>query len=306
MTSNASSEEEIAYGYYVVAVIDILDQKREMEKQERIPQGNEDKSRFIESRRKTLDTVKFVRAGIRRFYEKYSAPPESRAKYHSLSAEHKEEFRRLKDVRLCIQSFSDTVIIYSPLLNSYGELTTRGVFGILCSCASMMQLGLATRIALRGGIEISSGTEIDGKEIYGLALASAHKLEEHVAQYPRIVVGQQLRDYLVQLIKESKGSVGDQINTARAEICLRMLAIDSDGVRFVDFLGKEVKGIFGDEQGELVREGLRFVTHEHKRFQAEVQKPLTRTPAEAQKLALRYALLRSYYMDRIRIWGVEP
>jgi hypothetical protein len=49
---------------------------------------------------------------------------------------------------------------------------------------------------IRGGIELGLAMDIDNDDIYGPALARAYTLESKVAQYPRIVIGEELILYL--------------------------------------------------------------------------------------------------------------
>ena len=137
-------------------------------------------------------------------------------------------------------------------------------------------------------------TEFFKGEIYGSVLRCAYLLEQHVAQYPRVVVGPQAMSFL-QEIASGVGNTGvDRLNKSVAKDCLSAIAIDEDGTPFVDFLGDHVHNLLRGEQMpvELVKQGYEFVKKEHERFKQ----------SQNHKLALRYALLRRYYEARMGRW----
>lgn len=59
---------------------------------------------------------------------------------------------------------------------------------------------MASKKAFRAGVEVGLGTELDNGEIYGPVLYKAYELESKVAEYPRIVVGKELINYLTTLV----------------------------------------------------------------------------------------------------------
>jgi hypothetical protein len=46
---------------------------------------------------------------------------------------------------------------------------------------------------VRGGIEIGLGAELDDREIFGSGISEAYRLESKIADWPRILIGKQLR-----------------------------------------------------------------------------------------------------------------
>ena len=54
------------------------------------------------------------------------------------------------------------------------------------------------------GVEVGLGTELDNGEIYGPVLYKAYELERELPEYPRIVVGRELINYLTQLAQGHK------------------------------------------------------------------------------------------------------
>src|SRR5207249_12066685 len=80
-------------------------------------------------------------------------------------------------------------------------------------------------------------------EIYGTALERAYLLECNVAQYPRIVIGEELWNYLNCVLREF-GNRSDGLAraiTAIAEKCIGLIAKDTDGQSILDYLGPVVR-----------------------------------------------------------------
>ena len=72
----------------------------------------------------------------------------------------------------------------------------RGVYAALTSAASTFLTMLAGRQAIRGGIDVGVAVELRDKELYGPALARAYELESKTANYPRVVLGEELIRYI--------------------------------------------------------------------------------------------------------------
>jgi len=295
MDDKSRGDEEIEFRYYVVGLVDVLGQEAELEKLSAIPRASDKEKQYIEAVRRTWGVVYLLRESFRGYY-KTQKGPKDQARYETLTQDGKAEYERLMDVDFGMQQFSDTVVSYSPLRNRHGELTTRGVYGITCACANMMMVNLAKGIPLRGAVEIGVAAELASGEIYGPALSHAYNLECQVAQYPRIVVGPEFIRYLSKLILDAEETNQGKFNKAMAQFCLDLLRIDDDGSMLVDFLGPRMRELVGEGHRDLVKKGLQFVSSEHERFRREGDR----------KLALRYSLLRGYYLFRAQDWGVEP
>jgi hypothetical protein len=99
--------------------------------------------------------------------------------------------------------FSDSFIVSVPLQNDAGDLVPIvTVFSALSAAATMMLTSLASKHALRGGVDVGLAAELPTGEIYGTALERAYLLECNVAQYPRIVIGDELWNYLNSVLQE--------------------------------------------------------------------------------------------------------
>jgi hypothetical protein len=154
--------------------------------------------------------------------------------------------------------------------------------GSLC----FMNLGHQFRNPLRGGIEIAWGTELRPGELYGPAIARSYELESEVAQYPRIVVGARMIEFLNTVAAIPPKDKPSQYSSTLAKMCLQMLVRDIDGQWMIHYLGESFqKAVSRDAHVDMYNDAARFISDEYDRF---------RTAGDS-KLALRYFHLRSYF-----------
>lgn len=283
---------------YVVGLIDLLNQGKQLDDWGSFPQTNDEKAEFKEALKKTVGVVASIREGFRGYVDAYTAQTKHHPAHALLTDAQEAECRRLVDFKLGCQNFSDTVVLYSPLSIPGGDLTVFGIYGMLLGSASIILSALGCGVPLRGGIEV--GMAIDGfpGEIYGPVLRRAYLLEQHVAQYPRVVVGEKAMGFLRACLTPDRNTQADHLNQVMARECLSLIAIDQDETPFVDFLGEHVYQLDPDKRGhrEQVEKGHEFVKREHERFMQ----------AQDNKLGPRYALLRQYYESRIGRWTDSP
>ncbi len=228
-----------------------------------------------------------------RIFDAYTAEKEPLVK---VPPEKMDQFKEMMKSNLKHQRFSDCIQAYVCLhTDKYHSNAINGVFGALLACGGMLLLSLATKKAFRAGIEVGLGTELDNGEIYGPVLYKAYELESKVAEYPRIVIGQELINYLKtlanaheQLPAQTKEDV--ELCKLMATKCLKMIVRDLDGIPILDYLGTEfLQNI--NENSERAKElegvsklALQFVESEYSK----------RKQAGDKKLALRYYLLLNY------------
>jgi len=118
-------------------------------------------------------------------------------------------------------------LITTQLNSLYSQLTLAG---------AMCLIGLAGKAPIRGGVDIAWGVELHPGELYGPAVANAYILESEVAEFPRIVVGDQVENYLSKVMNDSDSDVFSKAARGMATICLSMLSRDDQGKLFVDYL----------------------------------------------------------------------
>ena len=210
------------------------------------------------------------------------------------SVEQKKEYASLDNHPIKIQSFSDSMVIFMPLKMDTLKLPVRGIWGIFGSAATTFICCLAIGHPIRGGIDVGLGMDITKNEIYGPALSRSYSLESRIANYPRIVVGDELIKYLEALSNQKPNDNISEISKTMARQCLDCLAIDGDGYPIIDYLGKSYLDLFRTVIDTSV------ITKAHK----QVLKFCEKFQSEKNtKLAFRYTLLRNYFEDRLNLWA---
>lgn len=295
--SRKKNKTKLGLGYHVVAFVDLMGQQELLRSLTKLPdEGNEEEYRELVSNLKdTYGAVKTMRESLQKFitsFEKQSIKPEG------LPKEKKALFRELTNNPIRVHQFSDFVLAFLSLRSDQGaKLPMRGIYGILGASALTQLVSLASGHPIRGGIDLGVNLDIKHNEIYGASLARAYALESHIANYPRVVVGTELRNYLIQASMQSTNDEISKISSAMANSCLNMLAVDDDGYPFIDFLGEHFKDEneklgFGNE---LVVKAYGFVLSSSAKFQEK----------QSSKLAFKYTLLRNYMESRLHLWGVN-
>ncbi len=288
----ARTGETSTCGQYVVGLIDLLNQGKQLDEWSSHPHTPAEETAFKGALKRTVGQVHMIREAFKGFVEGYSRrEPETHAVGAAFTDEQNAAYQRLTDVQLGRQNFSDTVVLYSPLALPGGGTTVLGLHGMLLGSAGVLLLGLAEAMPLRGGIEVGMAIDFFPNEIYGPVLRRAYLLEETVAQYPRVVVGPEAIRYLQTCIAAPPGDVATEWNRTMAAESLLLVAPDQDGAYIVDFLSDRVRELYPDKPtySERVMKGHAFAKREHERFMEEGD----------HKLALRYARLRQYYESRM-------
>ena len=221
-------------GYYLVALVDILGQKEKLLNLTELPTSSEEHDRFINILRDTYGAVETCRNSFDTFFKAHLKEP---SKDFPLPPQLQQQFETLRATSVKIQQFADTVIVYVPLRTNAGQIPLNGIYAALLACSSTFVTMLAGGLACRGGIDIGLASEFHEGEIYGPALNSAYDLERHVAQYPRIVAGQCLVDYLDQHARAPGDDILARYTRALAMRCIELFAHDVDGRPFLDVLG---------------------------------------------------------------------
>lgn len=167
-----------------------------------------------------------------------------------------------------------------------------GIHALLSGCAGVFLSALSLGLICRGGIEAGIAGEFFKDEIYGPALYNAYRLESEVAQYPRIVVGPSLVEYIENETRRPPEDEASNLIRGMAHRCESWLCVDVDSVTILDYAGAAAREVFPVLKGSI-EQAIKFATDEGKRFRLEGN----------SKLAGRYALLLNYLNDRSRrVW----
>lgn len=277
---------------YLVASVDVLGQKESFKNMQAIPTDDESKKKFIKGHEEAALFIEAFRVGFSNYFDTYSEDIESIVKVPEEKREKFEEMR--KSLKIKYQFFSDSMLAAIPFqTEKYHSNVISCVYGILGACGGMLLLSLSEKKAFRAGIDVGPGTELKDGDIYGPALARAYELENEVAKYPRIVIGSDFLNYLLNLSYKTEQFPGQdeedkEICKNMADLCLGMMVKDLDGVLILDYLGEEfwnkvLKKI--DASKEIFDKAFNFVKKEYKQ----------KRESGMRKLALRYYLLHNYF-----------
>lgn len=194
------------------------------------------------------------------------------------------------DAKPLFQAFSDCFVLAVPLASAdESRPEMRWLRAALVGTAAATLTLLASREALRGGIALAAAACTPDGSIYGPALEQAYYLESRVADYPRIVVGQGVRDFLKEISE-------DRIATGPATVaqeCLDALFQDHDGRYGLDFAGEVVRRHVEEANGvQTFRRALEHVKSACREHEA----------AGDAKLSARYERLREYLSNCASVW----
>ncbi|GAB5496238.1 MAG: hypothetical protein Phyf2KO_13180 [Phycisphaerales bacterium] len=137
------------------------------------------------------------------------------------------------------QAFGDTVLIYAPAI--VDELyQVKAVLGLLMSVGMMFRHSLTNGIPMRGGIDLGPGCQLFTNEIYGPVLAAAHHIESKIANYPRVVAGPGLINFIDMLINynNSENKNLERVYRGTGHNMRQHLIADADGRLVVDYAGE--------------------------------------------------------------------
>ncbi len=134
-------------------------------------------------------------------------------------------------------------------------------------------------------------------EVYGPALERAYALETGAAEFPRILIGDELWRYLTLLESQDfiqpYGQIAKEVGRRAKELIIG----DIDGRRVLDYLGGHFHSMSGETVGKMIQPAYDFVVEQHRLWQTE----------KKQKLAERYRRVCNYFEGHKVLWSLyEP
>ncbi len=292
MNKRKNKNQKLDYGHYAVAFMDLLGQQDFLRNLHSVP--NLDNPQEVDTIKKHLENTYGAVTTMRKLFNtSFEAFSKRNTDLSKLTTDQRIKFKELTNNPIKFQSFSDSVVIFMPLRTDTAKLPMRGIFGILGAAATVFTCSLANGHPIRGGIDVGLGMEITENEIYGPALSRAYTLESKIANYPRIIVGNELLRYLE--ITRDQEPIDETAIVAKktAEDCIKCLAEDDDGHLFIDYLGEFYRDMFGEIIDVSIIQKAYFHVMD---FAAKYQKE------KKSKLAFRYTLLRNYFENRLPLW----
>ncbi len=293
MEISQDAKKEFTVQYYIVAFIDLLGQQDALKKFDHLPDKSNPQvmEKFYATVKGTFGVVRQLRRCFDNFFTSYLGHS---ANICNLSAEQEKAYRQMKGNEVKFQRFSDLFVIFASLKDDINKLPIESIYATIGACASTFLLMMSVGHLMRGGIEVGLGAEMFEGEIYGPVVSSVYALESKVAQYPRIVIGQELWNYLRVTLDSQQSDIYSKAAKKFATTCVGMLAQDIDGVPFVDYLGE---GFRKDIAAKL-----------DKKVPQDAYSYLLERSAEAEKRndtksAFRFSLLLNYFEERLHLWG---
>jgi len=287
-------KDKIEFGYYVAAFIDLLGQSEALKEFQRLPTSDqpEEMQKFISTVKKTFGPMHGFHDSFDNFFSGYS----NREERFNFTEEQKRLYDQMGSNEIKLQRFSDGLLLSLSLRTERNKGHMRGVSGILYSCGAMFIVWLSQGYPMRAGIDIGIAAEIYENEIYGPALANAYRLENEIAQYPRIVIGDELVRYFNAINQSQDDDVFTRANKLMVAEAEKMIAVDDDGQRIVDYLGEVFKARFTSlNMTKTAFDAYDFVLAQSAKWQAE----------RNSKLAFRYTHLRNYFEARLPLWKTQ-
>lgn len=285
-------QKSLDASFYIVALVDILGQREALQRFKGLPDDIDptQKQEFLRLLKETYGVVTGTQKTFFQYFESYSkteapAPP--------LPADQMALYKTCKGNEIRMQRFSDGIVVFTSLAETEEiKSPVKSVHGVLIGYASMFLLWLQGR-PLRGAIEIGLGWEANEGEIYGPALSEAYGLEKEVARYPRIVIGDQVLQYLDHIESRPGNDPITAVNKFFVERCRELIARDVDGRPILDYLGRGFRNQTGSQ----------FGTQDFLNIERYVidQQNIWMQARETER-AFRYSLLKNYVDARRSLW----
>src|ERR1051325_10911996 len=184
----------VEVGEYCLLFVDILNQKKELDRIRRLPINEQERGEFLISLQNSIGQVSAYRDLFDNFFRdcrEYKPP-----KDEGVPDQIYQQMVELVKIDIQRQVFSDTMIYFAPIWDGSLGNPIMTLHTLLSICAATFINTLSFGMVCRGGINTGIAGEFFTGEIYGPALADVYHLESRIADYPRIVVGDQLYLFL--------------------------------------------------------------------------------------------------------------
>ena len=276
---------------YCVSFIDLLGQRIAMRNQKLLPtfDSDSDEQQFRDIIKNSVGAIIKLQKQAEDLVGTILKPNLHSPLRTSLSKEQQKMWDLMHTTKLTNQYWSDGLVSFACLGAKDVQCHVNGVFGLFAMAGTFCLIGLATKRPVRGAIEIAWGIELRPGELYGPAVARAYELESEIAQFPRIVVGEETIKYLRAHQANQVADPFSQVDSQLAEICLGMVTQDVDGYFILDYLGIGFQNAVSKESHiPLYAQAKDFVLAQLSEHHE----------GRNTKLALRYSQLHKYFESR--------
>jgi hypothetical protein len=288
------NQPDIIAANYCISFVDLLGQRAEYKGEALLPQSESDRRHFLNKIKKTINPIYHLQKDASQYTE--AALNYKGTLKNTLSEDQQELYDQMREIKLKQQRWSDGLVYFVSLQQEDVKCPIHGIFHILGTVGSLCFVGLCRKHPIRGSVDISWGVELHPGELYGAAVANAYELESEIAQYPRIVIGERVVEYLEAYLQNPDTDMFNELNRSLAERCLGMIAIDFDDNYILNYLGQDFKeNITKVKHERLFELAFQFVNE-----QLEIWRKKKNT-----KLSMRYSQLFSYFQAYKEIMGKE-
>ena len=290
MSQNAGEEAKYHLSYRVTAFLDVLGQGEKLAMLKRMPQTTEEREKTRRLLAETAGYVLQLRRLLKQYFERFRQPS------HLIDDLPPDVQEQIRTARLSAthRGFSDSLIMTVDLKSTdEGCTPITGVYGTLIACAYLGLLCLALERPIRGGLDAGLGLEIGNDEIYGPTLQRAYHLENRIADFPRIVIGDELWNYISAVESQAATTPLGRIASRLAEACKTLVTVDKDGCRILHILAPRMAELWSAEYG-VETFAKRFVIAQQEHWKAENHK----------RRFAGYSRLREYFEEHRALW--EP
>lgn len=282
--------------YYCIAFLDILGQKDDILSFSDLPSTQDEIARVVSVLKSTAGYVVGLRESFLSYFEEGKRDT---GWLKSLTPAQRAEAQKLRHCQAEVRGVSDSIIITVPL--NYGDefyTPMNSIYFSLYAICAIFVLALMCGKPFRGGVDIGWGVRLPNarKEVYGSALVKAYNLENTKAEYPRVLVGDTLLEYIDGVNTLPPDSLKSKAASKFAALCNNLITVDYDNLNILDVIGEGVHSISGSADTELVQKGYKYVVDTHKRLTIEGD----------TKHSPRYGKLRNYPEPRLHLWNIQP
>lgn len=282
-----NGEDKLYFGGHLVAFVDILGQSAKLSKLKKIKWWESDQE-TVPALQDTYGRVLKFRKIFNGFLSKFCKPSVLDNVFQEiLDPDQMKVWNQFGQSRILTKGISDSLIMTLPLFLTNGLAPLKSIYGVLGACASSMLVSLNCQFAFRGAVEIGPCIfDTRSNEVYGSALNDAVRYEKD-ADWPRIIVGPALVNYLEECTKLPNKSPAYKINAALARRCLSVISKDESDIFFVDYLGKEFEFQALENTDKIIDGALKFVDSQIRKFEKD------------SKIGAKYIKLKKYFESRI-------
>ncbi len=233
------TQPEIIAAHYCISFVDLLGQRAEYKGEGLIPQSQNERRIFFDKIKRTINPIYHLQKDASKYME--GALNYKGALRETLNEEQQKLYDQMREIKLKHQRWSDGLVYFVSLQQDDVKCPIHGIYHMFGTVGSLCFFGLCRKHPIRGAVDISWGVELHPGELYGAAVANAYELESEIAQYPRIVIGERVVQYLEAFSQNPNTDIFSEQNRNLAKLCLGMIAIDIDGHHMLDYLGINFK-----------------------------------------------------------------